>query len=123
MDEKGFVHPFPKTLSIRGIIDKYTQLETTAESFGGKIGTEPIEVGLVLLTEYERDGQWQPEILSPGNGVLELLAHTIPVRYKPQFSMQVLNKLTNRAIIAKSKRGEAENFVDLLLKFYETIVR
>ncbi len=123
LDEKGFVHPFPKTLSIRGIIDKYTQLETTAESFGGKVGTEPLPVGLVLLTEYERDAKWQPEILSAGNGILELLAHTIPVRYKPQFSLQVLNKLTNHAIIAKSKRGEAENFVDLLLKFFETNVR
>lgn len=123
LDEKGLVHPFPKTLSIRGIIDKYTQLETTAESFGGEIGIEPIEVGLVLLTEYERDVKWQPEILSAGNGILELLAHTIPVRYKPQFSLQVLNKLTNRAIIAKSKRGEAQIFVDLLLKFYETIVK
>jgi len=123
LDENGLVHPFPKTLSIRGIIDKYKQVESTPESFGAIIGTQPLEVGLVLLSEFKRGAKWNPEILSAGNGILEILAHTIPVNYKPKFCLHVLNKLTNRAIIAKSKRGEAKKTVNLLLEFYESEVR
>jgi hypothetical protein len=123
LNEEGMVYPFPKTLSMRGIIDKYRQFESTPESIGGEIGVEPIPVGMVLITEFEADAVWKPEIISAGKGVLEMLAHTIPIRYKPQFSLQVLNKMANRAIIAKSKRGEAKEFVDMLLKFYETKVR
>lgn len=122
LDENALVHPFPKTLSVREIAGEYKQVEATVESFGGKIGTEPLAVGLVLITEYQQDAAWKPEILSSGNGILEILAHTIPVNYKPHFSLQVLNKLANHAIIAKSNRGEAKNFVDLLLKFYEAEV-
>jgi len=123
LNEEGLVHPFPKTLSLRGIIDKYRQVETTPESFGGKVGTEPIPVGMVLLTEYEAGAAWEPKIISSGNGIMEILAHTIPIRYKPQFTLQVLNKMANRAIIAKSKRSEAKDLVEMLLKFYETKVR
>jgi hypothetical protein len=123
LNEEGLVHPFPKTLSLRGIIDKYKQVEKTPESFGGKVGTEPIPVGMVLLTEYEAGAVWEPKIISAGNGIMEILAHTIPIRYKPQFTLQVLNKMANRAIIAKSKRSEAKDLVEMLLKFYETKVR
>jgi hypothetical protein len=123
LNEEGLVHPFPKTLSLRGIIDKYRQVETTPESFGGKVGTEPIPVGMVLLTEYEAGAVWEPKIISSGNGIMEILEHTIPIRYKPQFTLQVLNKMANRAIIAKSKRSEAKDLVEMLLKFYETKVR
>jgi hypothetical protein len=122
LDEKGFVYPFPKTLSLRGKVDKYKQTEYTAESFGGKIGTEPLEVGMILLTGYEPGAEWKPELLSAGKAILEIVPHTIPIRNNPKFSLQVLNKIVNRAIIAKSKRGEAEKFIDLLLKFYETKV-
>ena len=123
LDENGFVHPFPKTLSLRGTIDKYRQIEYTAESFGGEIGTKPLPVGMIFITEYDSDAEWAPEILGDGKAILEIIPHTIPIRNKPKFSLEVLNKIVNRAIIAKSKRGEATEFVDLLLKLYETKVK
>jgi hypothetical protein len=123
LNEEGLVYPFPKTLSLRGFVDKYKQVETEAQSIGGKIGAEPIPVGMVLITEYEAGAEWKPRIISAGQGIMEILAHTIPIRYNPQFSLQVLNKMANHAIIAKSKRGEARDFVETLLKFYETNVR
>jgi hypothetical protein len=42
LDKDGFVHPFPKKLSMRGIIDDYKQLDLSAESFGATVGLEPI---------------------------------------------------------------------------------
>lgn len=119
LDENGFVHPFPKMLSIRGLTDKYQQTDYSVETFGGSKGVDPLPVGMVLLTEFESGAEWQPEVLSEGLGVIELLSHTIPIRYNPKFSLKVLNKTVNRAIIVKTKRGEAERFAVKLLSFFE----
>jgi len=122
LDENGFVHPFPKTLSIRGLIGEYLQVEFPVETFGGVIGVEPLPVGMILLTEFESGAKWHPQTLSEGLGVLEMLSHTIPIRYNPKFSLKVLNKTVNRAIIVKTKRGEAKDFALKLLSFFENKV-
>ena len=119
LDENGFVHPFPKTLSIRGLIDEHQQIEFSVEAFGGVKGIEPLSVGMVLLTEFKSGAKWQPQILSEGVAIFEMLSHTIPIRYNPKFSLKVLNKIVNRAIIVKTKRGEAKDFAIKLLSFFE----
>jgi len=119
LDEEGFVHPFPKMLSIRGLTDKYRQTDYAVETFGGRKGITPVPVGMILLTTFESGAEWDPELLSEGLGVIELLSHTIPIRYNPKFSLKVLNKTVNRAIIVKTKRGEAEEFAVKLLSFFE----
>jgi hypothetical protein len=119
LDETGFVHPFPKTLSIRGLIGEYQQVEFPVETFGGIKGVEPLPVGMILLTEFKAGAKWRAQTLSEGKAVLELLSHTIPIRYNPKFSLKVLNKTVNRAIIVKTKRGEAKDFAIKLLSFFE----
>lgn len=119
LDEEGLVQPFPKMLSVRGIIDEYTQLDFPAESFGGKAGEEPLPVGLVLISKYEKNAKWSIELLSAGQGIMEMLNHTVPIRYKPKFALEVLNRVAMRAIFAKTKRGEAEECAGLLLSFFE----
>ena len=119
LDDEGFVHPFPKMLSVRGLKDEYRQTDFSVESFGGVKGIAPLPVGLILITEFEPGAQWQPQILSEGLGVMEMLSHTIPIRYNPKFSLKVLNKTVNRAIIVKTKRGEAKDFAVKLLSFFE----
>ncbi len=119
LDENGYVHPFPKTLSIRGSEDKYKQTEFAVESWGGVKGKIPLPVGMILLTEFEEHAKWQPVNLTSGLGVLDLLSHTIPIRYNPEFSLKVLNNTLNRAIIIKTKRGEAKHFAIKLLSFFE----
>jgi hypothetical protein len=120
LDEDGFVHPFPKMLSIRGEIDEYRQTDYAVETFGGRLGNVPVPVAMVLITEYRPGGRFKPRILSPGEGVMEMLSHTIPIRYNPKFSLKVLNKTANRAIIVKTKRGEAKDFAKKLLSFFES---
>ena len=119
LDEDGFVHPFPKMLSMRGIIDDYTQKDIPVEDFGGVPGTKPVPVALVLITEYQQNALWRPQTLSMGNGVMEILAHTISIRRQPEFSLNVLNKIARRAIISKTRRGEARQTADLLLGFFD----
>jgi hypothetical protein len=126
IDQDGFLHPFHRQISLRGFEDKYKQVDYSVESLGGKVSHEPIPIGIVLITKYKEGKKnpksWKPRILSDGQGVLEMLSHTIPIRYNTKFSLEVLNKVSKRAIICKSQRGEASDFVSLLLNFFESNV-
>ena len=123
LDVEGNVQPFPKWLSLRGIIDPYTQLDCSVESLGGIAGTETIPVGMVLIARYHKGKKipkkWKPRLLSQGQGILEIISHTFPIRNKPDFVLKVLNKLTDRAIIIKTVRGEADEFAETLLNYFE----
>ena len=123
LDENSMVYPFPKTLSLRGVIDPYSQLETPIEEIGGRVAAEPLRPGLVLITEFEEGAPWLPEILSAGNGIMAILPHTITINHKPRLSLEVLKKLTTDALIVKSKRGEADEFAEQFLDFCENIWR
>ena len=119
LDESGLVHPFPRKLSIRYFDGHTRERDVTVESLGGSIGSEPIPVGFVLLTEFVADTVWDPEMLTVGNGVIEVVRHTIPVRFNTEFSLKVLNKALSRAIIAKGPRGEAHHFAKALIGFFD----
>lgn len=118
VDESGFVYPFPKTLSVRGIIDRYTQLERPIEFYGARRGRKKIKAGLILITEYKKYARWKPQRLGQGETVLELISNTLPIRNRPEFTIKVLNKLASQALAVKSRRGEAKYFVKNLLNFY-----
>lgn len=119
LDEDGFVHPYTKKLSMRGIIDDYKQMDVAAESLGAVVGREPLPVGLVLICRFDKSvdnrKEFRAEILSSGQGIIELLAHSISIRNNPAFVLKVLNKVSSRAIIAKTRRGEAELFAARLI--------
>ncbi len=119
LDENGLVYPFPKTLSVRGITDEYQQLEVSVESLGGKAGSGPCPVGMVLITEYSADAVWQPQRLSAGAGIMEIIPHTLAIRKQTKFALQVLKNLASRAIICKSSRGEACDFAEKIIEFFE----
>ena len=118
LDKDGRVHPFPRMLSIRN--DEGTREDDiSVEEFGGKAGIEPIEVGMVLVTKYEDGSEWNPKFLSAGEGMMEIIPHTVPLRANPEFSLGVLRKVTNGAIIVKSPRPEAAEFAKTLLDFFD----
>lgn len=126
LDQDGMLHPFHRQISLRRSEGDFQQVDFPLESFGGKSGSEPIPIGIVLITKYERGNKnpknWKPRILGSGQGIMEVLSHTIPIRYNPKFSLEVLNKVSKRAIICKSQRGDASTFAALLLNFFETQV-
>jgi hypothetical protein len=126
LDKNGLVHPFHRQISLRVDEDKFDQTDFPVEALGGKFGYEPIPIGVVLITQHKKGRRnpriWKPEILSEGRGIMEILSHTIPIRYNPKFAIEVLNKVSKRAIICKSQRGEAGGFADLLINFFETQV-
>ncbi len=128
LDGEGFVEPFAKPLSMRQEIgrDERAQIEVAAERFGGVTGDLPLPVKLILICRFVKEAAGANdkialEILSRGNGILEMLAHAIPARRAPKFTLEVLNKVASRAIIAKCQRGEAGEFAEFLIDFIERV--
>jgi len=116
LDEKGLVHPFPRDLSVR--THDFREMDVPVEELGGKTGLDPIPIGLVLLTEYDEKGVWNPERLTTGRGIMEMIPHTIPRDFNAQFALKVLNAAVSDAIILKSPRGDAANLALRLLSIF-----
>lgn len=127
LDAEGNVEPFPKWLSLRGITDEFTQNDCSVESLGGTAGTKPMAVGMVLIAKYKSGKKiprrWQPRRLTPGEAMMEIIPHTLPIRNEPKFVLEVLNKLTDRAIIVRTMRGEAAEFAETLLSYFESKIK
>lgn len=123
LDADANVQPFPKWLSVRSRAAPFAQTDQPVERFGGIAGVETIPVGMVLISKFDEKQKtprrWQPKRLSRGQAMMEILPHAMPIRNEPRFVLKVLNKLTARAIIVKTVRGEAEEFADALLQYFE----
>lgn len=115
LDMEGRVHPYPQPLAVRkpGF---HEQKKRPVEEIGGVIGTRPLPVGLVIVTDYKDGARWRPSPLSAGQAVLELLANTVPARRKPEVVIPTLQKAVSSATSLKGARGEAEEAARLILK-------
>jgi hypothetical protein len=120
LDGRGRVHPFAKPLSIRGAsgCDRHAQA-WRAEELGGACATGPLPVGLVVLTEHRPGASWRPERLSAGQAVIEMLAHTVPARLRPEASLASLGRAVERATVLKGARGDARELAEVLLRCVE----
>ena len=118
-DAAGLVHSFPRDLAVRYFEGESREKQVPPAELGGKIGLEPIPVGMVLLTEFVENAVWDPQVLTTGQGILEVIPHTIPRLFRPEFSLKVLNTTVSDAIIVKSSRGEATDLAPELLSFFD----
>lgn len=107
-DESGYLHPFPKPLSVREPWAFGKQIDRAVETFGGRQGTKPVKTGAIVVAEYVKDAVWEPAYLSRGEGVLELLANTVSARANPRLALKILPRVVENALILKCKRGDAD---------------
>ncbi|MDQ1637012.1 MAG: hypothetical protein QOF62_351 [Pyrinomonadaceae bacterium] len=119
-DSKGLVHPFAKPLEIREE-GEFKQARVTVGELGGKSGTKPLPVGLVLMTGYKRGASWRPRKLSPGKGVLEMLFNTVSARRSPEKALSTLRHVTKQAEVLKGTRGDTTSLVAALLRRMDRI--
>ena len=105
-DSRGRVHPFLKPLEIRDQGDS-RQSRIDVAQLGGRAGTRPLHVGLVLMTQFRDGVRWQPRKLSPGKGILELLSNTVSARRSPEKALVALQHVTAGGEVLKGARGEA----------------
>ena len=76
---------------------------------------------MVFITEYKPNGRWKPTRLSSANGVIELIKNTVPVRQNPGFSLEVLSRVAEQAVIIKSNRPDISKSADLILDFFDSL--
>lgn len=114
IDARGRVHPFHKPLEMRAE-DSFKQSKMSVEEIGGKAGVKPLQVGLVLVTRYKRGAKWRPRKMTPGEGVLALLANTVSARRSPERALSTLQKVVATAESLKGPRGEARELGSVIL--------
>ena len=80
LDARGRVHPYARLLGIRehGALQRATKYPVS--TLGGRAGSKPLPVGLVIVSEYKAGARWRPRQLSAGKGALAVLAHTVSAR-------------------------------------------
>jgi hypothetical protein len=120
IDERGYVYPFAKPLAIREEVTQ-RQHKVTAEKLGGRTGVKPLPVGLLLFTHYRCSARWHPRAISPGEGVVRLLANSLAAREHPERALKFLEKAVQRAQILNGARGEARSLVRRILRSHSAV--
>jgi hypothetical protein len=115
LDEQGRVHHYARPLGLRenGLLNKATKY--AVEALGGKPGSKPLPVKLVVVSNYKPGAKWRPRQLSAGEGALALLANTVSARREPESALTALNHVVSQATILKGDRGEARQVIDYIL--------
>jgi hypothetical protein len=114
-DTQGRVHPFARPLQIREKAEDRPR-RCLPDELGGRSGSRPLPVGLIAVASYRAGARWQPSPLSPGKGLLELLPHTVPARFRTEVTLATLTRVVSDALILKGKRGDAQQTAEALLQ-------
>jgi hypothetical protein len=106
LDDQGLVHPYPRRLSIRGGEGTATQ-ELHIRELGSIAAAGSAELAAVIATRYRPGAEWKPKRLSSGQGVLALLANTVPAQQRPTESLRAVSRAVAGALVLDGDRGEA----------------
>lgn len=121
VDEDGNIHPFARAINRRTDDGRFVPYEISLADLGASVGKLPIKCGVLFFTKFVKGSRWQPRVISKGEALLELIAFTLPIRVNPEFSLSVLNKLVDDAILLSGRRSEAKlsaiRLLDLIDKF------
>jgi hypothetical protein len=118
LDTVGRVYPFHKPLSVRAS-PTARQVETPVETLGGKSARRPLPVGLVVMSTYRDGARWQPRTLTPGQGALAMLPHTVTAEHAPERAIASIREVVIRAPVVKTSRGDAAAVAPLVLGLLE----
>lgn len=113
LDEHGLVHPYPKPLSVRG--QDHQQVNHHVAGLGGIEGDRPLPISTILVSTYRPGVEWLPSTLSAGEGVLAMLANTVPARSRPAEALRAISRAVEGATVLEGDRGEASSVVSQLL--------
>lgn len=116
LDERGLVHNYSRRLAIR----KKTRVTRTkrfdVEALGGRKGTKPLPVAIVIVSKYREGARWRPRQLSDGEAALELMANTVSARRRPEAMLEAIRSVVSRATVFKGTRGETDQVVDFIFR-------
>ncbi|MCI5075216.1 hypothetical protein [Oricola sp.] len=119
IDADGLVHPYAKPISLRHG-GGTAQTDHPIEAFGGRCRDRPVPLGLVLMCHFDSEAVWRPMALTPGQGLLALLANTPSSRISPHDVVPVLSSAVTRATLFSSARAEADAVAGQILQMTDT---
>lgn len=111
----GLLIPYPKGLSLRLTQGDQRQTEHSLTEVGGVEGTDPVEIALLVMTEYRAGATWDPTELSPAQGIVELLGHAEPIQSRPESTLPAVTSALANARVLKGQRGDADETAAALL--------
>ena len=114
LDAAGAVYPYPRPLAIRRV-GIPGAIRCPVDALGGRAGSEPLPVGLVVACTFKAGAEWRPRRLSPGQAVQALFANTVPARRIPETVLTTLRQVVLTAPAVVSERGEAASVVRPIL--------
>ena len=123
LDRQGQVHPYLRPLALREDGAAAPATRYPVEALGGRAGRRPVPVGLVVATRYRAGARWRPRELSPGEGMLALLAHAVSARRAPADTLASLRRLVAGARVVTGARGEAKEAAQAILVLAESTRR
>lgn len=109
IDRAGRVHPFPRPISLRG--EKGQERRKVAQ-----VCLRPLPLAAVVVTQFSENSKWEPETLSAGGCVLEMMANTVQAQTAPQLALHCLGAAVTRCVGWKGRRGEAAAAAAAILK-------
>jgi hypothetical protein len=118
-DSHGCVHPYARPLLVREG-PQQRQKKYFVEALGGRAGTKPLRVGLLVFATFKAGAKWRPRVLTPGQALLALMDNTVLARLRPETALKYLQPVALGATVLKGRRGEAREIAEWLLKEMET---
>jgi len=114
LDADGFVHPYPKPLSVRINNSRETD-EQPVESLGGRAGDRPLPVAVIAFTNYRPGAAWALSARTAGEGAVKLLEHSIAARSRPDQVLAAVRRAAANAMVLEGYRGDADEAASALL--------
>lgn len=116
LDGWGRVHPYAQPLGIREP-GKTEHNSSLPEQLGGRAGSAPVAVGLVVFTGYSPGAAWEPRPLPRGEAFARLFGSCRGLARKPERGLASLERALRHASIITSPRGDADVTAPLILDF------
>ena len=108
------VYPYPKPISLRLGKDG-SQVDVEVGSIGGRVCRGPVPARMVVSTNFAEGAAWRPQVLSPGEGLLAMLANCPAAHHAPSRVLAALEGVASRAVVLASPRGEAADVAPQIL--------
>ncbi len=122
LDNNGMVSPFAKPISLRAP-GTFNATDYDIAEFGATVGAKPVPLGMVAITKYGKGAKWRPRRLSPGQGALAMLSHSVAARRQPGRVIATLSRALAGAQVLKGIRGEASEVAQQMLEVIEQMQR
>jgi hypothetical protein len=114
IDACGAVHPYARELQMRQMGSAEQRGVSVAE-LGGVVAEGPGRVSHIVFAEYAKGARWEPEAISRGRAVLEMMRHAIAMQRAPARVMAALTKMMETAEAVRGVRGEASEMARWML--------